>query len=216
MASLINKFKEKFSFNRKEHWEKVYAKKSPSEVSWYQIHPGISLELIRLTEIAQSDKIIDVGAGASVLVDKLLETGHTDISVLDISSKAIDHAKDRLGDRSGKVTWIVTDITEFEPSHQYNLWHDRAVFHFFTDENDRHKYIEVLKKTLKSGGHLILSAFFLEGPPKCSGLNVERYDIEKMQKELGSDFEFISSKRESHVTPWQAKQEFIYGYFKKK
>jgi len=216
MSSRINKFKEKFSFKRKDHWEKVYTKKSPSEVSWYQTHPGISLELIASSGIDHSAKIIDVGAGASVLVDKLLEADYKDISVLDISSKAIDHAKERLGDQSEKVTWVVTDITEFKPSQQYDLWHDRAVFHFLTDENDRHKYVEALKKALKPGGHLIISAFSLEGPPKCSGLDVERYDAEKMKQELGDEFEFITSVNESHMTPWQAKQEFIYGYFKRK
>ncbi|MCA9398677.1 MAG: class I SAM-dependent methyltransferase [Candidatus Omnitrophica bacterium] len=204
------------SFNRKDHWEKVYTQKSPLEVSWYQAHPVISLDLIVSTEIDLSARIIDVGAGASVLVDKLLEAGYKDITVLDISSKAIDHAKERLGNRAEQIMWLITDITEFEPSQQYDLWHDRAVFHFLTDTIDRREYIGVLKKSLKPGGHLILSAFSLEGPPKCSGLQVERYDIEKMQGELGDDFEFIASKRESHATPWQAKQEFIYCHFKKK
>ena len=216
MPSIIEKWKQKFSFKRKDHWEKVYTKKSPSEVSWYQTHPGISLELIASRGIDHSAKIIDVGAGASVLVDKLLEAGYTDISVLDISSKAIDHAKERMESRAEQTVWIITDITEFEPSRQYDLWHDRAVFHFLTEKIDRQKYVEVLKKALKPQGHLILSAFSLEGPPKCSGLNVERYDVEKMKQELGDEFEFIKSVNESHVTPWQAKQEFIYGYFKRK
>lgn len=204
------------SFDRKDHWENVYTKKSPLEVSWYQTHPAISLDLIASTGIDHSARIIDVGAGASVLVDKLLEAGYKDITVLDIASKAMDYAKERLGSRAQKVVWVVADITEFEPSQQYDLWHDRAVFHFLTDKTDRRKYVEALKKTLKPEGHLILSAFSLEGPPQCSGLSVERYDVEKMKKELGDEFEFITSKRESHVTPWQAEQEFIYCHFKKK
>ena len=203
-------------FDPKEHWQKVYHTKKTNEVSWYQSYPAISLDLIASTGIGLTQKIIDVGAGASILVDKLLEKGFKDITVLDISSKAIEAAQQRLGKDAQKVNWIEVDVTAFSPAHPYDLWHDRAVFHFLTGPEDRKKYIEVMNKMVKPHGHVIMATFALEGPPQCSGLKVERYDSDKLAKELGDSFELIESVDEEHLTPWKAGQKFIYCCFMKK
>lgn len=203
------------SLNRKDHWDNVYAQKGPMDVSWYQRSPTISLQLIASTGIDHPSKVIDIGGGASVLVDKLLEAGYTDVTVLDISVNSIHYAKERLKGQAEQVTWIVSDITEFAPVCAYDVWHDRAVFHFLTDPKDRQSYVEVMKKAVNPGGHVIISAFALQGPPKCSGLNVERYSMEKMAGELGKDFKFVKSVDEIHLTPGKKEQKFIYGYFKK-
>lgn len=203
------------SFDRKNHWEDVYTKKTPAEVSWYQIEPAVSLELIALTEISHASKIIDVGGGASVFVDKLLDQGFKNLTVLDVSSKALGYAKKRLGNRAQAVQWIEADVTEFESPEKYGLWHDRAVFHFLTDEDDRKKYVRNLNKVLSPGGHVIIAAFCIAGPPKCSGLNVERYSLEKLKNELGNHFELVKSIDEVHITPFNTEQKFTYYYFRK-
>jgi ubiquinone/menaquinone biosynthesis C-methylase UbiE len=200
---------------RKNHWEKVYHSKKPDEVSWYQLQPTASLELIASIGVSPDQRIIDVGGGASVLVDKLLGGGFRNLTVLDISSSALDYAKERLGECANKVKWIETDVTNFNSFEKYDLWHDRAVFHFLTDPGDRKKYVKVMNESLNPGGHVIIAAFALEGPPKCSGLDVERYSSEKMRNELGDFFEFIKSVNEVHVTPWNTEQKFNYFYFKK-
>lgn len=200
---------------RKNHWEDMYTKKMPTEVSWYQIEPTVSLDLIKSTRIDRASKIIDIGGGASVLVDKLLDRGFQDLTVLDISPKSLSYAKERLGDRAAHVSWIEADVTEFDPPQKYDLWHDRAVFHFLTEENDRKKYVQNMDKALKPGGHVIIASFAAEGPLKCSGLNVERYSDGKLKNELGNSFEFVKSVEEVHVTPWNSEQKFIYCYFKK-
>ena len=204
------------NFDPKQHWEKVYQEKGPSQVSWYQTQLGNSLDLIFLSKIGQAGRVIDVGGGASILVDKLLEKEFKDITVLDISAHAMKHARERLGKKAEKVTWIEVDITKFEPSQQYDLWHDRAVFHFLTSSEDRKKYIETMKRAVKPGGHVIIASFALDGPMKCSGLNVERYSPEKLKQELGDSFLFVKSMDETHVTPWQSEQKFMYCYFQKK
>ena len=203
------------SLNRKKHWENVYGQKKPVEVSWYQVEPAVSLGFITLIEIDSAAKIIDVGGGASVFVDKLLNQGFQNLTVLDISSKAIHHAQERLGRRAENVSWIEADVTEFESSIQYDFWHDRAVFHFLTDAEDRTKYVRRLKESIKPGGHVVIAAFAIDGPPKCSGLDVERYSPEKMKNELGDSFELVNSVTELHITPWNKQQKFIYCYFKK-
>jgi 2-polyprenyl-3-methyl-5-hydroxy-6-metoxy-1,4-benzoquinol methylase len=203
------------SFNRKKHWETVYDQKKPVEVSWYQVEPTVSLEFIASTKIDNAAKIIDVGGGASLLVDKLLDKGFQDLTVLDISSKAIHHAWQRLGRRAENVSWIEADVTEFESSVQYDLWHDRAVFHFLTEAEDRTKYVRRLEDTVKPGGHVVIAAFAIDGHQKCSGLEVERYSPEKMGNELGDSFELVNSVSEVHITPWNKEQKFIYCYFKK-
>jgi ubiquinone/menaquinone biosynthesis C-methylase UbiE len=203
------------SFDRKSHWENVYTNKTPAEVSWYQLEPGVSLELIASTGISRASKIIDVGGGASVLVDKLLEQEFGDLTVLDVSSKALDYAKKRLGNSAGGVKWIEADITEFESSTKYDLWHDRAVFHFLTKEDERKKYAQNMNKALNPGGHVIIAVFSIDGPLKCSGLDVERYSPEKMNNEFGNSFEFIKSVDEGHITPGGKEQKFTYCYFRK-
>ncbi len=202
------------SFNRKSHWESIYAKTIPTEVGWYQVEPAVSLELIASTGVGHADKIIDVGGGASVLVDKLLCQGFQDLTVLDVSSKALDYAKERLGSEAEAVKWIEADVTKFELPEKYDLWHDRAVFHFLTEENDRKKYVQNMEEALNPGGHVIIVAFSIDGPLKCSGLNVERYSPEKMKNELGDSFELVKATDEGHMTPGGKEQKYTYCYFK--
>ncbi len=202
-------------YDRKNHWEDVYTKKMPKEVSWYQIDPAVTLNLIKSIGIDRTRKIIDIGGGASVLVDKLLDQGFGNLTVLDISSKSLQFAKERLGKLAAQVSWIEADVTEFDPPQKYDLWHDRAVFHFLTDPNDRKKYVRNMEKALNPGGHAIIATFAADGPPKCSGLDVERYSDEKLKNEFGGSFELIKSIKEVHVTPWNSEQKFIHCCFKK-
>ncbi len=215
LQNMVKKGDKAMSFNRKNHWENVYGQKKPDEVSWYQVEPTVSLDFIASTGIGYAAKIIDVGGGASVLVDKLLDQGFQNLTVLDISSKAIHYAQERLGRRAENVSWIEADVTAFESSVQYDVWHDRAVFHFLTDTEDRSKYMRRLEEALKPGGHVIIAAFAIDGPPKCSDLDIERYSPEKMKNEFRDSFELVNSAREVHITPWNKEQKFIYCYFKK-
>lgn len=198
---------------RKQHWENVYADKSPLEVSWYQKQPEISLHLIQNASADNNAAIIDVGGGASTLVDHLQANGYKNIAVLDISEAALKHAQQRLGSTSNDIEWIICDITEYRPSHPVDIWHDRAVFHFLTDEIDRKKYIKALKASLAPGGHLIIAAFAIGGPTRCSGLDIVQYDADKMQAELGADFQLIEQHSETHTTPANASQAFTYYKF---
>ena len=168
------------------------------------------MALIHNTHIDHDAPIIDVGGDASVLVDYLYKEGYTNIAVLDISEKALSYAKNRLGDCAQNIEWYENDITQFEPPHQFTLWHDRAVFHFLTDGYDRENYINALKHTLKTGGHLIIAAFAPGGPSKCSGLHIVQYDAEKIMAELGEEFELVEEKYEGHHTPANKEQKFMY------
>ncbi len=200
----------------KSHWDNIYKTKASTQVSWYQEHLQISLHLIERTGLEKTAQIIDVGGGASTLFDDLLERGFKHLTVLDISSGAIDAARVRLGSRADKVTWIEADITKVAlPHHHYDLWHDRAVFHFLTSAEERQRYVEAVKYSLKPRGHLIISAFALKGPPKCSGLNVVRYSPQSLHEEFGNEFELIESATEAHLTPSGTNQKFICCYFKK-
>ena len=199
--------------NRKEHWNQVYQTKAPDDVSWFQTRPAVSLKLIEATGIGKDERIIDMGGGASVLVDFLLDAGFTELAVLDISTTALEHAKRRLGARAGKIAWFEADATGFNPPHRFNLWHDRAVFHFLTDKADRQKYVETLKRTLAPGGHVIIATFAVDGPLKCSGLEVARYDAPAICAELGTGFELLEQLDETHVTPWNTEQKFSYFRF---
>lgn len=199
--------------DRKNHWDNVYNNNSPSKVSWYQEKPLLSLQLIRNSGIALDAPVIDVGGGASVLVDYLCEEGYTGIEVLDIATTALAHAKQRLEEKSCGVEWHHTDVVNFTPSHSYSLWHDRAVFHFLTEKADRGKYIGVLKQALQPGGHLIIMAFAIGGPEKCSGLEIVQYDAEKLMAELGKGFELVEQGREIHETPAGNEQKFAYFHF---
>ena len=200
-------------FNRKKHWGDVYQEKSPSELSWYQKEPKLSLELIRCTNVASNDAIIDVGGGASVLVDYLSKESFTNLTVLDISENAIAMAKKRLGDTAKSIEWIVSDITQFDTSQKFSLWHDRALFHFLTEPSDREIYVNALIKTIKTEGHLIIATFAIGGPEKCSGLEIVQYDSEKMIAELGDNFSLVEERKEIHITPANKEQEFIFFHF---
>lgn len=195
---------------RTQHWENIYRSKSPQKVSWYQENPALSLRLIADADIGLDASIIDVGGGASKLVDELCAAGYSDISVLDISGAALNHAKKRLADKACFVQWLKQDITAFTPPRHYALWHDRAVFHFLTEIEDREKYIAVLKKALKPGGHLIIMAFAIDGPLKCSGLDIVQYDPDKLMNELGAGFELLETGHENHLTPAGSQQKFAY------
>ena len=200
-------------FNRKKHWGDVYQEKSPSELSWYQKEPKLSLELIRCTNVASNDAIIDVGGGASVLVDYLSKESFTNLTVLDISENAIAMAKKRLGDTAKSIEWIVSDITQFDTSQKFSLWHDRALFHFLTDPSDREIYVKALIKAIRTEGHLIIATFATGGPEKCSGLEIVQYNSEKMIAELGDNFSLVEERKEIHITPANKEQEFIFFHF---
>ena len=196
--------------NPNAHWNQVYQAKDPGEVSWYQRRPDTSLALIAASGMSEDAGIIDVGGGASVLVDCLLGDGYTHLAVLDVSGAALNHSRSRLGARASTVEWFEADVTSFEPPHRFGLWHDRAVFHFLTDADDRRSYLATLHRTLKPGGTVVISTFALDGPAKCSGLDVVRYDEQAMLAELGAEFQLQEVRRETHVTPWQSEQRFIY------
>ena len=198
--------------NRKQHWETVYSTKSPLEVSWYQTEPRLSLQLIAASGAAKGAPIIDVGGGASVLVDRLLDAGYTRLSVLDISGQALAHARRRLGTRAGQVEWLEADITTFDPPRSFQVWHDRAVFHFLTDPEDRRKYVTALQRGLQIGGQLVIAAFAIGGPLKCSGLDIVQYDAAKMVAELGPGFRLLEEQGERHATP--SGKEQLFGYFR--
>jgi SAM-dependent methyltransferase len=196
--------------NRHEHWNQVYQTKGTDDVSWYQRRPDLSLALIAASGVSKDAGIIDVGGGASMLVDFLLDDGYTRLAVLDLSGVALSHSRTRLGARAGGVEWFEADVTSFEPPHRFGLWHDRAVFHFLTAADDRRGYISTLRRTLQPGGAVVISTFALDGPPKCSGLEVMHYDEQSILAELGAEFQLQEVRRETHVTPWASEQRFIY------
>ena len=198
--------------NRKTHWESIYLDKSPLEVSWFQKEPRLSLQLITNTGLSTEAAIIDIGGGASVLIDHLFERGFRHLAVLDISGAALSHAKQRLGSSSEEIEWFETDVTAFDSPHPFDIWHDRAVFHFLTEAADRRRYVDTLKQTLKPGGHLIIAAFAIGGPTRCSGLDIVQYDADKLAQELGDDFTLVEQLSEIHVTP--SNQEQLFAYFR--
>ncbi len=201
---------------RKRHWEGVYESRECTEVSWYQPKPERSLQLIRDAGVPADTPIIDVGGGASTLVDHLLDEGYRDITVLDIAASAFEHSRARLGERADFVNWIVSDVTRFDAQRSYGLWHDRAVLHFLTDAADRERYVQVLDKALAPGAHLILSSFGPEGPLKCSGLDVRRYDIARVTELVGGLFELRKDELETHTTPGGSTQQFLYTHWIRK
>lgn len=200
--------------DRANHWENVYATKAVDAVSWYREHLDRSLGMIDATGLAPDASIIDVGGGASTLVDDLLARGYLNITVLDISVQALEKTKERLGDSAAKVEFIAADVTEADlPQSSFDLWHDRAVFHFLTSPDDRRRYTKNLKRSLKPNGHLVIATFADDGPPKCSGLEVERYDLEKLVGTFGSGFELAEHWLEMHQTPFDTLQSFVYARF---
>ena len=200
----------------KEHWEKVYKSKSTDSVSWFQEHALCSLQLIRQSGVELSATIIDVGGGASTLVDDLLSEGYCALTVLDISATAIAAAQSRLGaGRCNNVQWLEADILTAElPDQAYDIWHDRAVFHFLASSEERQKYVQALKNVLKPGGSIIIATFAVDGPIQCSGLPAMRYSADTLHAELGDSFTLVQQKRESHVTPSGVTQQFLFCFFR--
>ena len=201
-------------YNTKEHWENIYQTKKSNEVSWHQEKPKTSLNLISEINLDKDAKIIDIGAGDSNLADNLLAIGFRNITVLDVSSNALNRAKKRLGDKAKDVKWIVSDVREFETNDKYDLWHDRAVLHFLTEEEDISKYAEKVRQLLKPNSYLIVSAFSENGPKRCSGLDIKQYSENSMKK-LFNGFEHIKSFKEEHLTPEGTSQIFIFSVFRK-
>jgi 2-polyprenyl-3-methyl-5-hydroxy-6-metoxy-1,4-benzoquinol methylase len=198
----------------KAHWEKVYATKTPEEVSWTQAHPKSSLKLVQDAANSKESIIIDIGGGDSVLVDYLLVDGYTDITVLDISKHALDRAARRLGEKASLVNWIESDIRDFTPSKTYDIWHDRAVFHFLTDAAEIQNYANLVAKFVK--GDMIIATFSTDGPKRCSGLDVHQYDIKSLCALFNSVFDLVESFTEDHITPFDTKQNFLFARFKRR
>jgi len=203
----------KADFNRKDHWENIYSDKKAIEVSWYQQCPKRSLALIESTGIDFSASIIDIGGGASTLIDYLLQAGYKKLSVLDISRAAIAQAKARLGQQANMVEWFEQDITKFIAEESFDVWHDRAVFHFLTDADDRSSYVRAMSNALNPGGHAIVATFDIDGPEKCSGLDIVRYSPETMSAVFGDGFKLVETQKEDHATPNGASQRFVYCKF---
>jgi 2-polyprenyl-3-methyl-5-hydroxy-6-metoxy-1,4-benzoquinol methylase len=199
--------------NVKTHWENLYTTKATDQVSWYQPHLEMSLSLIERAAATPSASIIDVGGGESTLVDDLLARGYRNITVLDISQTAIDVTKQRLKELAERVHWIAADVTEANlASGAYDVWHDRAVFHFLTTMEQRAAYVNTVRHAVKQGGHVIVGAFGPEGPTRCSGLDVIRYDAESLHDQFGSRFRLAESSKELHHTPFGTTQQFLYCY----
>jgi hypothetical protein len=201
------------SSDSKNHWEEVYRNKSPEQVSWTQAKPQTALEAIRSFGLLKTAKIIDIGGGDSNLVDFLLEEGFENITVLDISSKAIEKAQNRLGAKAKNVNWVISDVIEFEPTTTYDFWHDRAAFHFLTTTDQISEYVDIARKSVT--GHLFIGTFSENGPTKCSGLEIKQYSEKALSETFSNGFEKISCKTENHTTPFDTIQNFIFCSFKR-
>lgn len=201
---------------KKEHWQTVFATKAENEVSWYQQKPETSLQLIQSCRLDKDAKIIDIGGGDSYLIDNLLDLGYTNLFLLDISENAIERVKIRLGEKVKNVTFIVSDCLDFLAQDKFALWHDRASFHFITNDNDVQKYKTNVVNTLKSNGHFVLGAFSEDGPKKCSGLDIAQYSIEKLEAIFEDDFELENCFTEDHQTPFDTTQNFIFAHYTKR
>jgi len=200
----------------KSHWEKVYSEKAATSVSWYQEHATTSLNLIQSTNVAKDASVIDVGGGASTLIDDLLFIGYTNLSVLDLSGAALVAARERIGLSSVNVNWLEADVTKVNlPLHQFDVWHDRAVFHFLNTPEDRAAYVKAVLHAVKPGGHVIIATFAEDGPIQCSGLPVMRYSADGLHKEFGDAFTLSKNLIEVHSTPFGTHQNFVYCYFRK-
>ncbi|MEA2984278.1 MAG: hypothetical protein QOD94_532 [Alphaproteobacteria bacterium] len=202
-------------FDRRAHWQRVYSSKNETEVSWFEQSPTLSLDLIRRSGAHSTTSIIDIGGGASRLVDALLENGYRAVSVLDLSGKALSVARVRLGTHASHVSWIEADVTRWEPEQLYDLWHDRAAFHFLTDPDDRRAYVERLTRGTSSGAQVIIGTFALDGPSRCSGLPVTRHDSNSLKQALGESFQLEETRPYGHRTPGGAIQRFQFSRFRK-
>lgn len=201
---------------RKEHWENVFATKAETEVSWFQEYPKTSMEFLELFNLPLDANIIDVGGGDSHFIDALLEKGFQNIYLLDISSNAIERAKKRLGEKAKKITFIVSDITDFKPTLKFDFWHDRAAFHFLTSEEQVIKYVSIAEQAINPDGYLILGTFSEKGPAKCSGLEIKQYNEASMSSRFEKSFERIKCIEENHITPFNTIQNFLFCSFQRK
>jgi len=201
--------------NRGAHWEDVYRTKGEREVSWFQETPSISRELIRSTGATGRSAIVDIGGGASRLVDALVHEGFEAVTVLDLSESALAAAKARLGQAAARVTWVVADVVRWKPPQCYDVWHDRAAFHFLTDAADRTAYVACLHQALRPGGHAIIATFAPDGPERCSGLPVIRYDAASLGEALGNAFNLVETRRHDHHTPMGSTQRFQFSVFRR-
>ena len=199
-----------------QHWNKIYSTKAQDEVSWFQPYPSTSMQFVELFSLPLNANIIDIGGGDSHFPDALLEKGYNNIHVLDISQKAIERAKARLGANASKVTWIVSDILDFDPAVEFDLWHDRAAFHFLTTEEKIYRYISIAEKAIKKNGYMILGTFSEKGPEKCSGLEIRQYSEASMNARFDVGFEKIRCIQEDHITPLNTIQNFLFCSFKKR
>jgi len=202
--------------NTSQHWDEVYSTKAADEVSWFQPYPKTSMEFVALFNLPLDANIIDIGGGDSLFVDALLDKGYRNIYVLDISTKAIEKAKQRLGNKANNVHWIVSDVTAFEPPVQFDFWHDRAAFHFLTTEENIYKYISIAEDAIKKNGCLILGTFSENGPQKCSGLAIKQYSEASMSARFEVAFDRIKCIEEEHTTPNNTTQNFLFCSFIKK
>ena len=200
----------------KDHWEKIYTTKEFKETSWFQAKPEVSLNIIESLGLSRKAEIIDVGGGNSYLVDNLLGLGYENLSVLDISEVAMDKARKRTGENAAKVNWIISDAADYKADNKFDLWHDRAAFHFLTDETRISNYLNNLKASVKQGGYVILATFSEKGPEKCSGISIKQYSAQDMEKLFERDFEIVRLENLDHITPWGDKQNFTFGLFRKK
>ena len=202
--------------SRHEHWQDVYASKPPDRLGWYKPRLDTSLEWIGDLDLPADAPIIDIGCGASTLVDDLLDAGYSAITALDIAENALELMQRRLGNSADRVDWLAADITNADlPGDHFRLWHDRAVFHFLTEAGDRERYRERMASALASGGYLLIGLFTPEAPPRCSGLPVQRYTLEQLSAELGAGFEVIRHRHEPHITPGGVEQAYLYALFRK-
>ena len=200
---------------KREHWESVFREKQESEVSWFQERPSTSLDLIARTGVARNAKIVDVGGGASRLVDALLDVGYQDVAVVDIAGAALAKSRTRLAERAGRVRWVTSDIVEWTPDEVFDVWHDRAVFHFMVRPDDRDAYLATMRRALKRDGHAIVATFAADGPEQCSGLPVQRYEPEALEALFGQEFRLAECVREEHVTPAGKVQAFQFSRFER-
>ena len=199
--------------NKQEHWDAIYGKRGPQEVGWYRPHLDRSLQFIEHSGLSPNAAILDVGGGASTLADDLLSRGFANVTVLDLSERAIAQARARLGPHAEEVHWLVGDITQVKlPEHHFDFWHDRAVFHFLTEDAARQRYVAAVCHALKPSGHIVVATFGPSGPERCSGLPVVRYSPEGIHAEFGRQFIKVGSDSETHHTPWGSEQEFVYCY----
>jgi SAM-dependent methyltransferase len=209
MRSKMNKMTQ-----AKSYWDEIYNDTAPDEVSWYRSTHEFSLRLIDASGVKKEDWIIDVGAGASTLIDQLIARGFDKLALLDVSPQALAHTKSRLGELARRIEFIESDIKDFQPQRKFAVWHDRAVFHFLTNAEDRRAYVQALKRALLPGGHVIIATFAMGGPTQCSGLDIVQYDSARLSQELGDSLELLGSQEETHRTPWDSEQKFIYCHFR--